>query len=851
MSETVSGPVPLQDCNGIIDPSVFPVPTLDHVEFHNQAHALRLAGEAVAQTGDDIVASWGGLSTCYTAPESETLLSALAPVSDKGVDVEAAMDRAATALGAFAEEVRQIKSAWSDLTGAAHTFRNSVVDDPDWDKADHWATMKSSNVEKSNELKGKAEGLIGRYERAQRDCANAINAELYGRTQFSNAASAVYLTNAFVYDSINTYVDAPSAWGPNATSDLFWHQDALRAVDDFAIGAAEGVGGMVGAYSDGRWFEKSWGDALKDYHWDNLTAAAALVGMYDAESDSLAWSGAETIHEAWKDLAHAIVPWEEWDDSPGYVLAMGALNIGSLGVGVALTVTGVGAVAGVPLLAWRGLDILDGMSNSGRRGSSDVDLTDLPEIPGTGGNGQPVTHIDTTGMSPSQLAELKRLLEDLALAQSGGSGPNQSNGSEHGPTGGDLNRTEEALSPEPGNRGNDSDPGSKNSDGNGPSDWLGDAGPRPNDRGSESQPALVGGGGGGNNNTLTESRGTPASPPPRANATDTDAPGTGTGNRSDSPATPGSSDGNTPSPTPVDRTSSQDAEQSPGSSSGDGGSGDNGDPPSTSGDQGEGGQSGQSSGSPDSNSGTSNPSGLPSSPDPAANYPGEVGSDGVRRFATDAEGLEYGNRILDHHFDGLSPEQKHTVRSYTEKSYYYNSFSRASDKDAAIDHIMGLDPPYLGDWLREWFGGPDPTAGNPGEVRRVIEENLDIFDSSFTERLPEAIAMKRGLREVDFMLDPSLGIDSPHKLQGSTFTEEGFLSGTMGGKAAFNDPKDHPFQLEILVPEGNRAMWVGQNSKYPDQNEMILPRGSSIVFESVRQDPATGSWELVARVEAD
>lgn len=425
LSEVLSGkPTALQDCDGIIDPATFPIPTADHVYVRDLALDLRKAGAAMAQTGEDTIASWGKLSTCYTAPESDVLYGALDPISADGEEVETATDRAANALDDFADELQKIKSEFYTLKATAESFRESVINDPEWDKPDHLFTSQSSNVDKSNELRSDAEKLISRYEKAQRECANTINEGIYGRTRFFSSQQVQDNDlgfNVFVYDTVHAHTDIPSMWGEDASADQFWYQDAWDATWDFGVGAVESIGAMVGAHSSKGWLEMSWGDALKEYHWDNLTAAASLAGMYDAETDSLKWSGPETIQEAWKDLGHSIVPWEEWGERPGYVIGTAVLNIGVAAVGVVLTATGVGAAVGVPLLAWRGMAILDAMGGSGRGGSG-MDLPNLPDLPGYGGQGAPVVHLtrqdlEAAGLSREQITEIEAALERALVEQ--------------------------------------------------------------------------------------------------------------------------------------------------------------------------------------------------------------------------------------------------------------------------------------------------------------------------------------------------------------------------------------------------------------------------------------------------
>ncbi|MEE2046213.1 hypothetical protein Q7689_23035, partial [Nocardiopsis tropica] len=66
---------------GLINPSMFPVPTADPAELETLAGQLRTAGTTVSGIGADIKSAWSGLSGCYTAPESGTLLAAVDSVA--------------------------------------------------------------------------------------------------------------------------------------------------------------------------------------------------------------------------------------------------------------------------------------------------------------------------------------------------------------------------------------------------------------------------------------------------------------------------------------------------------------------------------------------------------------------------------------------------------------------------------------------------------------------------------------------------------------------------------------------------------------------------------------------------
>ncbi|WP_067597381.1 YwqJ-related putative deaminase [Nocardiopsis listeri] len=415
----------LRDGEGVISPLTFPEPSVSVGYVEAMASGLRELGTSIADTGNDITGSWAGLNGPYSAPEAETLFSVLDPVATDGDTVGEELDRAARALENFAEDVADIKTRWSNLRVEAYDLRSRIAAEGDgWDKGGGFLGFGDSPLKEENDALIERGGkIITDYTEVENTCANAINAGISGRTNFEKQpeGDAELDPNVFYHGFDQDISELAEAWGhENAQTDHGWWVDVSHAVWDFGVDAVQGVGAMVGAHSSEGWFQASWGDALKEYHWDNLTSAASLVGMYDAESDSLGWNGGEGVGEAWKDLAHSVVPWEEWGDRPGYVIGTAALNVIGLVGGAALTATGVGAVVGVPLMAWRGMSIMDGMGGSGRGGAGgvDIDLPDVSQVPQFGGSGSPLINLagralDATGFGPSQLADFKAMVNRL------------------------------------------------------------------------------------------------------------------------------------------------------------------------------------------------------------------------------------------------------------------------------------------------------------------------------------------------------------------------------------------------------------------------------------------------------
>ncbi|WP_330090286.1 hypothetical protein [Nocardiopsis codii] len=427
----------LTDGDEKISPATFPVPAPSPDYIETLAADLRTAGQSVADNGNDINSSWGALTSSYKAPEAEELHTVLGPVARDGDDVLTGLNNAANALENFAEDLRDIKRRWSSLRTEAYTFRARIdAKGDDWRDAEGVAGFfgigESPDVAENSRLISEGTGIIEDYEAAERDCANQVNHFVLDRTNFEAMPSGGgdLDPDVFYHGYEDSLSDLAVEWDMGgATTNEHWWVDAGAAVWDFGVGAVEGTGAMLGMHSSEGWFQASWGDALWEYHEGNVQSVASLVGMYDGESDSWGWAGGDSLGSAWKDLAHSVVPWEEWGERPGYVIGTAALNIVSMVGGAALTATGVGAVVGVPLMAWRGMAIVDGMGG-GRGGSGggsgvDVDVSLPPGMPNYGGLNSPIASLDMSSFnrgdySTAQWTELQGHIDRWSASSGGG-----------------------------------------------------------------------------------------------------------------------------------------------------------------------------------------------------------------------------------------------------------------------------------------------------------------------------------------------------------------------------------------------------------------------------------------------
>jgi hypothetical protein len=123
--------------------------------------------------------------------------------------------------------------------------------------------------------------------------------------------------------------------------------------------------------------------------------------------------------------------------------------------------------------------------------------------------------------------------------------------------------------------------------------------------------------------------------------------------------------------------------------------------------------------------------------------------------------------------------------------------------------------------LSQYLGGePTPEAF----WRRIAE-----LDQALHQPLLEPVETVRGLHDVSFLLAPDgtpLGNRDPRMLIGMTQTEPGYMSTSLGVNPTVVDGNPFEFRMRMRLPEGAHGLWMGTRSAYPDQRELILPRGT-------------------------
>ncbi|KOX11979.1 ADP-ribosyltransferase [Nocardiopsis sp. NRRL B-16309] len=287
---------------------------------------------------------------------------------------------------------------------------------------------------------------------------------------------------------------------------------------------------------------------------------------------------------------------------------------------------------------------------------------------------------------------------------------------------------------------------------------------------------------------------------------------------------------------------------------------------------------------------------------PAPPLPGVLGPDGVRRFRSDAEGEAYGEGHLSHPgrrpgaFGHLPPDQQDAVVAYTERSSPYNQLLRTPEEERPelleswmerggdgweLYLLAGGRTPTVEDVLaaaarpdtlspaarsvvEEIAAAPDPAAelamwrgwaGLPGHLVDLfghlptlddLHARIGVLDAAIgSSPLPEAIVTHRGLSRADFLTGFS---GDPGSLVGTAQYEPGYLSTSLGtGVLGYAGGYVDPVQIHFTLPPGTHALWVGRNSRYPTQRELILARGTTYFITAFRQRP-DGTLDLFADV---
>ncbi|MBV2363948.1 hypothetical protein [Streptomonospora nanhaiensis] len=409
-----------------IAPGAIAIPPVDLEKLETAAEGIKNVGQDIFDIGQDIKSDWAGLAAFYSAPEEDVLFEAVDPVATKGTQVQSAATVIGDALLAFADEVRPILARWESLKDDATAMQEHIAGNAEWDKDE-------AKVEEFNTLNNDLIKVQNDFMAAERDCANKITA-LFGGTTFVAVEPGTDPdlgpdTQGYGYTEAPR--DAATPWAVPQQHDAAWYVDVGSAVGDFAWAFVTDPASSIGAYHPATDTWTADADQMLanagEFWYGTAVGAMSLMGV--SVENGLGFQSLEATGAAWADMAHAFFPWTELEDRPGYAGTTAGLNITADVIALASIASGVGAPAGIALLARKGFGALRTLNTVGdgpAPGGPDIDVRrpDLDvELPGprtgaaTGAalDGAPDLEMPAPGSGLPTAQELQRFLDTTEL----------------------------------------------------------------------------------------------------------------------------------------------------------------------------------------------------------------------------------------------------------------------------------------------------------------------------------------------------------------------------------------------------------------------------------------------------
>jgi hypothetical protein len=123
-----------------------------------------------------------------------------------------------------------------------------------------------------------------------------------------------------------------------------------------------------------------------------------------------------------------------------------------------------------------------------------------------------------------------------------------------------------------------------------------------------------------------------------------------------------------------------------------------------------------------------------------------------------------------------------------------------------------------------------------------VVDKIRLLDSAVDNPLPEGLLVRRCLKEVDFLAPGN----SPFGLVNTTWKEHGYTSAAMGRNISF--PNNSRVHIHFAIPEGARGLWIGQNSSFPHEREIVFARGLEMLYQRVKKVGSKWHFEAEAVV---
>ncbi|WP_167202626.1 DNA/RNA non-specific endonuclease [Actinomyces respiraculi] len=315
-----------------IIPSEIPGLDIDVESIRTNATDLSSHAGTMRMSGSTLKMTWAGMTSCYQAPEQETLYAAMSPVETTTGALADDLESMASALGTFADTAEVIKTDAQNLRLRAQGFLDTTGKDPEW-------MYDQGNVDAHNSLVAEANALQVRLWDAERECANTIRA-LDGTAGYH--ADQQSRDDQLFYGLSEIPVQATGLdWGdPVDRRDHCFKGVGVsvwRGVyNDSLLGMVNGLAGLFGVKFDGPkgGVHASWDTAAVT--WRGIGNLMGLTWDEFGDFDGLSFG---TASRARAEMLAGFIAWDMWKEDPVRAGTVTVVNIGvtvaTVGVGVA------------------------------------------------------------------------------------------------------------------------------------------------------------------------------------------------------------------------------------------------------------------------------------------------------------------------------------------------------------------------------------------------------------------------------------------------------------------------------------------------------------------------------------
>jgi hypothetical protein len=299
-----------------IDASAIAVPLIDVAALHGASRSLSRASTALADSGNDLHATWQGLSTCYEAPEAARLYTVMGPVRTQAS--WQAEDAAAVgkAVGVFADEVAPIVASLASTKASAQAFRYRISTLSRWDDDPQLVAENNGYLHKVN-------AAFEHYLDAERRCANTIYG-LSGRPPLRSVGFGDTDPRGGEHAVIPDTIDMPwgRAVGPHRScTHAIW--SGVRSFFTDPASAGRSVAGFLsGAGTAARDAAVSIESMLDVTSWHRFAQTWTAMGQSMRPGPAQA--------EAAVAAGKSLLGWNQWRDHPAKAAGTAFFNVAAM-----------------------------------------------------------------------------------------------------------------------------------------------------------------------------------------------------------------------------------------------------------------------------------------------------------------------------------------------------------------------------------------------------------------------------------------------------------------------------------------------------------------------------------------